>query len=167
MKLDSTSFEKELEQQNISLANAQTGVIQAESNLKSAEATKKEYEEGTYLQEKLDLQNKIYDGDAAILKATQDLKSARNKLDHDTKLQAKGYQTTRQLENSRNSVDLCLVKLQQGELQKELAEEKLRVLETISFEKQKVHFYQKKRKKSRLRRKSGVFRRNSARCVHF
>ena len=138
VKLDSTSFEKELEQQNISLANAQTGVIQAESNLKSAEATKKEYVDGTYIQEKLDLQNKIYDGDAAILKATQDLKSARNKLDHDTKLQAKGYQTTRQLENSRNSVDLCLVKLQQGELQKELAEEKLRVLETISFEKQKV-----------------------------
>jgi multidrug resistance efflux pump len=138
VKLDSTSFEKELEQQNISLANAQTGVIQAESNLKSAEATKKEYEEGTYLQEKLDLQNKIYDGDAAILKATQDLKSAKNKLDHDTKLQAKGYQTTRQLENSRNSVELCLVKLQQGELQKELAKEKLRVLETISFEKEKV-----------------------------
>ena len=138
VQLDSTSFEKELEQQNISLANAETGVIQAESNLESAKATKKEYIEGTFLANKLELKNAVFKGDGDIIEATQNLGVAVDILEHDRKLQAKGYATNQKLEMSRNEVASMKIKLEQGKLSRQLAVEKLRVLETISFAKEKV-----------------------------
>ena len=121
-----------------SLANAETGVIQAESNLESAKATKKEYIEGTFLASKLELKNAVFKGDGDIIEATQNLGVAVDIMEHDRKLQAKGYATNQKLEMSRNEVASMKIRLEQGKLSRQLAVEKLRVLETISFAKEKV-----------------------------
>ncbi len=81
VQLDSTSFEKELEEQNISLANAETGVIQADSALKSAIATKEEFIKGTFEQNKLIIQNEIYDATSEIETAKQQLAKATSELE--------------------------------------------------------------------------------------
>ncbi len=138
VQLDSTSFEKELEQQNIALANAQTGVIQAESALESAKATRQEYIEGVFEQDKLTIKNAIYDGQAEIETALQSLSQAEDVLQHSKKLQAKGYITSQQLESDEFAVSKAKIALEKGKLSKELATQQLRVLEEISYKKQTV-----------------------------
>ena len=140
VQLDSTSFEKELEQQNISLANAETGVIQAESSLESAKASLEEFIKGTFEQEKLKIQNEIYDADAEIKTAQQQLLQAKDVLGHSSKLQAKGYITKQQLESDDFSVRRNEISVKKGENSLKLAREKLKVLEEITFKKETVQF---------------------------
>ena len=138
VQLDSTSFEKELEQQNIALANAQTGVIQAESALETAKATRQEYIEGVFEQEKLRIKNLIYDGEAEIETALQQLSQAEDVLQNSKKLLAKGYITAQQLEGDQFAVSRFKIALEKGKLSKELATQQLRVLEEISYKKETV-----------------------------
>ncbi|MFT7629639.1 MAG: HlyD family secretion protein [Mariniblastus sp.] len=138
VQLDSTSFEKELEQQNISLANAQTGVIQADSSLKSAIATREEYIKGTFEQNKLIIQNEIYDAEAEIQTAEQNLTQAEDVLRHSKKLQAKGYITKQTLESDGFSLKTREIALKKGRLSETLALAKLNVLVNISFKKETV-----------------------------
>ena len=138
VQLDSTAFEKELEQQNISLANAETGVIQAESNLETAKATKKEYMEGTFKQEQMKIENEINKAQNDIISANISLQAALDDTKHKKKLMAKGYVSQNELKQSENRVIEANNLVQQGELSKKLAEEKLRVLQDISAEKEKI-----------------------------
>ena len=138
IQLDSTSFEKEKEQQDIALANANTAVIQAEAALETAKATRKEYIEGTFEQDKLAIQSEIFDGDSMIAKAQQELKQAEDVLSHAKKLHAKGYMTLPQYESAEFSVNSKKIDLDKGYLAKKLAEEKLKVLEEISLPKETV-----------------------------
>ncbi|MDB4545157.1 HlyD family secretion protein [bacterium] len=138
VELDSTSFEKELEQQNISLANAETGVIQAKSNLETAKATKKEYIEGTFKQEQMKFENEINKAQNDIISANISLEAARDDKSHKKKLMAKGYVSQNELRQSENKVIEAENLVQQGELSKKLAKEKLRVLQDISAEKEKI-----------------------------
>lgn len=124
VELDSTSFEKELEQQNIALASAEAGVIQAEATLATAKATKREYEEGTFKQSEMEIQNKIDDAEIKLEQAVE-------QLQHDRKLASKGYATESKKLASENSVKML------GRVKK-LEEEKLRVLIEISAEKEKI-----------------------------
>ena len=140
VQLDSTSFEKELEQQNISLANAETGVIQAESALASAKASLEEFVKGTFEQEKLKINNEIYDAESEILTAEQQLRQAADVLMHSTKLQAKGYITAQQLESDGFSLKKFEIAVQKGILSEKLATEKLKVLVDISFKKETVQY---------------------------
>jgi multidrug resistance efflux pump len=89
VQLDSTSFEKELEQQKIAIANAETSVIQAEAALDTAKATLKEYEQGTFVQNQKTIQNEIFDAESQITTAQQELKRANDTYNHSTKLFAK------------------------------------------------------------------------------
>jgi len=138
VQLDSTSFEKELEQQNISMANAETSVIQADSTLKSAEATKKEFIEGTFKQQIKIIQNEIYDAESQIEMALQDLNTAEAQYAHSKQLQSKGYITQQTLQAEGFSLENAKISLKRGKLAKELADEKMRVLKEISFEKETV-----------------------------
>ena len=140
VQLDSTSFEKELEQQNISMANAETSVIQAETNLASAIASKKEYEEGTYLQNVKTIQNEMYDADAEINTAKQDLQRAKEILTHSTKLQLKGFITKQALQNDAIELDRQKIKLEKAKLSDELAKQKLKVLQDITYVKESVQY---------------------------
>ena len=135
VQLDSTSFEKELEQQNISMANAETSVIQAESTLASAKATKEEYLEGTYKQEMIVIENEIYDADSQIKIAKQDLAIREATLTHSKTLQSKGYITEQSLTSDEYSLANARISVKKGELSFVLANEKKRVLENISSKK--------------------------------
>ena len=138
VQLDSTSFEKELEQQNISMANAETQVIQAESNLETARATKEEYVEGTFKQNLKLIQNEIFDAESEILTARQQMKTAQDTYAHSKKLQAKGFVTAQSLEADKFKLKNAEIALDKGELSLELAKEKKRVLEKISYKKETV-----------------------------
>lgn len=138
VQLDSTAFEKELEQQNISMANAETGVIQADSNLQSAKATKEEYIEGTFKQEQKKIQNEIYDAESQIKIAEQELATQEAQLAHSKQLQSKGYITEQTLTADSYKMDNAKISMKKGQLSLELANEKMRVLEDISFKKETV-----------------------------
>ena len=138
VQLDSTSFEKELEQQNIDLVNAETNVIQAESNLASAKATKEEFIEGTFKQEVKGIQNEIYDAESQIERANQELLTATAQLAHSKKLQAKGYITEQTLKAEKFSLKNAEIGVQKAKLSLDLAMEKKRVLEEISFKKETI-----------------------------
>jgi len=138
VQLDSTSFEKELEQQNIDLVNAETNVIQAESNLASAKATKEEFIEGTFKQEVKGIQNEIYDAESQIEQANQELLTATAQLAHSKKLQAKGYITEQTLKAEKFSLKNAEIGVQKAKLSLDLAMEKKRVLEEISFKKETI-----------------------------
>ena len=138
VQLDSTSFEKELEQQNINLVNAETNVIQAESNLASAKATKEEFVEGTFKQEVKGIQNEIYDAESQIEQANQGLLTATAQFAHSKKLQAKGYITKQTLKAEEFSLENAKIGVQKAKLSLDLAMEKKRVLEEISFKKETI-----------------------------
>ena len=82
IRLDSTSFEKELETQKISVANSQTSVIQAEAEQATAVEALKEYEQGIFVEKKKLIENDIYDAKSLIATSQQDL--TRPKLFSDT-----------------------------------------------------------------------------------
>ena len=138
VQLDSTAFEKELEQQNIDLVNAETNVIQAESNLASAKATKEEFVEGIFKQEVKGIQNEIYDAESQIEQANQSLLTATAQFAHSKKLQAKGYITKQTLKAEEFSLENAKIGVQKAKLSLDLAMEKKRVLEEISFKKETI-----------------------------
>ncbi len=138
VQLDSTAFEKELEQQNINLVNAETNVIQAESNLESAKATKEEFIEGIFKQEVKGIQNEIYDAESQIEQANQGLLTATAQFAHSKKLQAKGYITKQTLKAEEFSLENAKIGVQKARLSLDLAMEKKRVLEEISFKKETI-----------------------------
>ena len=138
VQLDSTAFEKELEQQNINLVNAETNVIQAESNLASAKATKEEFVEGIFKQDVKGIQNEIYDAESQIEQANQELLTATAQFSHSKKLQAKGYITKQTLKAEEFSLENAKIGVQKAKLSLDLAMEKKRVLEDISFKKETI-----------------------------
>ena len=76
VRLDSTSFEKELEQQKVAVANAETSVIQAEADHSAAIATLKEYEQGVFVEQQKTIQNEVFDAEAEISTARQEITQA-------------------------------------------------------------------------------------------
>ena len=104
VQLDSTAFEKELEQQNISLANAETGVIQAASNLETAKATKKEYIEGTFKQEQMKIENEINKAENDIISADIDLQVALAQNKPNKTSFAQGYLTHHEPHTSHTQI---------------------------------------------------------------
>lgn len=138
VRLDKTGFEKELEQQKIAVANAQTAVIQADAALKAAEASKMEYLEGIFIQNEKTIQNEINDANAAIQTAEQENLQALAVLEHSTKLQSKGFITKQQLNADQFSVRRSEINLRKAKLSLELGEKKLEVLRNITRAKELV-----------------------------
>ncbi len=138
MQLDSTSFEIELEQQKIAMANAETAKIQAETSLATAKATLNEYIKGTFVENKKTIENEIYDAKSAIKTAEQELKQAQAVFEHSKKLQAKSFITLQTLEGDEFAVQRAEIEVKKGINSLELAEKKMEVLETITYEKETV-----------------------------
>jgi multidrug efflux pump subunit AcrA (membrane-fusion protein) len=138
VQLDSSQFEKELDQQNIAMANARTAVIQAETALNSAIATLKEYTEGIYVETQRTIQNEIYDADSQIETAKSELEQAQAVLAHSQKLSAKGFITRRALEVDVFAVRRAEISVQKAENLRKLAAQKESVLETITKPKNEV-----------------------------
>ena len=138
VQMDSTSFEKELEQQKIAMANAETSVIQAETTLASAEATLNEYIKGIFVENSRMILNEIYDADSLIKTAQQELKQAEAVFSHSQKLHAKAFITKQTLEADEFAVERAKISLKKGENAKLLAEKKKEVLEQITKQKETV-----------------------------
>ena len=138
VRLDSTSFEKELETQKISVANSQTSVIQADAELKTATETLKEYEQGIFVEKKKEIENAIYTAKSEIETAKQQLTQAKAVLEHSKKLQGKGFITSQQLEADGFEVTRSEFALKTAENQLELAEKQEEVLVTITQVKETV-----------------------------
>ena len=138
VQLDSSSFEKELEQQKVVLANARASEVQAESALATARATREEYIEGTYKQGILEIQKEINTGLSNKLEAEMKVSQATDVLVNSEKLQAKGYITSQQLETDRIALESAKLDVKAGEIAEELGNEKLRVLRDISSKKELI-----------------------------
>ena len=138
IQLDSTAFEKELEEQRIKMANAKTAVIQAESTLASAQATLREYVEGTFLEEKMTIKNEELVADGSIETAKQRLKQAEEAYEYNRKLQARGFITSQALQAAKFEVNKTQIDVDNAVNQKQLAAMRLKVLEEITKEKNVV-----------------------------
>ena len=138
IQLDSTAFEKELEEQRIKMANAKTAVIQAESTLASAQATLREYVEGTFLEEKMTIENEELVADGNIETAKQRLKQAEEAYEYNRKLQARGFITSQALQAAKFEVNKTQIDVDNAVNQKQLAGMRLKVLENITKEKNVV-----------------------------
>lgn len=138
VQLDSTSFEKELEEQYLSMARAETELIQAESDLASAKAAREEFIQGTFEQTKKEIQNEIFDAKGEIQTAKQQHSQALDVSNHSKKLMSKGFITKQQAESDKFAVTRAEIEVDKAENSLALAEQKLEVLTKISFKKETV-----------------------------
>ena len=138
VRLDSTSFEKELETQKISVANSKTSVIQADAELETAIESLKEYEQGVFVEKKKLIENDIYDAQSLIETAKQELTQAKAVLEHSKKLQGKGFITSQQLAADGFEVKRAEFSLKTAENKYQLATKQLEVLENITRIKETV-----------------------------
>lgn len=124
VSLDSTSFEKELEQQRIAVANAQTQKIRSFTDFETAVVSLEEYENGTFEEKKTELSMNL-------IAAKQDLEIAQENFGYSQKMQAKGFITKQQLDTERLAVE-------QGKRKIELVEKQLSILEDYSRKKESI-----------------------------
>lgn len=120
-ELDSAKLEEDLIQQQIVCNGSKAQVIQAQATYDTAILAKKEYEEGTYVQERLTILNK---------KATaeQDEKRATDTLAHTQRLFARGYVTQMQVDADAFAVEKAV-------REREIAEKELLVLDEFTKKK--------------------------------
>ena len=136
VRLDQTVFETEREQQKIKLANAQTAKIQSEAALKAAEASLNEYKEGIFVEAKKTIQNEIFDAEAGILMAKQELDQSKAVLEHSIKLHEKGFIPTQTRDADAFAVERAKKNLEKADNSLALANMKLDVLERITQKKE-------------------------------
>jgi len=138
IQLDSTSFEKELEEQRIGMANAQTAVIQAESTLATAKATLREYTEGVFLQEKMTIENEINTAKGNILTAQNRRQQADETHEYNRKLLARGFITSQALQAAGFELKRTEIDVKNAEQELTLAMKRKDVLVNITKEKNVV-----------------------------
>ena len=138
IQLDSTAFEKELEEQRIAVANAKTLVIQAESTLASANATLREYVEGTFLEEQMTIENEIHTAEGSIATAKQQQQQAEETYEFNRKLLARGFITPQALQAAKFDCNKAEIEVKNAMNQEKLAKKRKEVLVNITKEKNMV-----------------------------
>ncbi len=138
VRLDSSSFEKELEQQKIAVANSLTSVIQSKAAKEAAVASRKEYVEGIFVEKLKEIENEAFDAESQIETANQEYQQALDYLNHTKKLVSKGFATNQQLETDKFGVAKAEIAKKRGLNSKELAATKKRVLIEITREKELI-----------------------------
>ncbi|MCA9125895.1 MAG: HlyD family efflux transporter periplasmic adaptor subunit [Planctomycetales bacterium] len=126
VELDSSSLENELGTQKIAVASAEATVISSKATVKTAEISLMEYIQGTYEQERKAIISEI-----AV--AEQELRKAELSLSSAERMGAKGMVRALQIEAEQYAVDNARNVL-------EAAQSKLKVLEELTLEKNKVQF---------------------------
>jgi len=132
VQLDTAGFEKELEQQRVTMANAEIAKIQAETRVKTAEAERQEYIYGTYEEQKLLIINEIAEAEGQIQTAKQNLMQAEAQYAHNRTLASKGFIVPQELQSSEFAIQNAKIQVTRGENMRLLAEKKLEVLENIT-----------------------------------
>jgi multidrug efflux pump subunit AcrA (membrane-fusion protein) len=113
-RLDASVLDQELIQQQILCNNAKSLMIQAQNTLETSIMAKKQYLEGTFLQEEQVLESTVF-------VAEENLRRAQQYLKYSQRLAAKGYVTDLQLEGDEFAVE-------KAENELEAAKTQLRVL---------------------------------------
>lgn len=126
VELDATALEGELKTQRIVVSSAEATVISSEATVRTAEIALQEYLEGTYQSERNAILSEIAVAEQGLRKAELNLDSAR-------RLAAKGMLKGLQIEAEEFSVVNAKNLL-------ESAEARLKVLERLTKEKNKVQF---------------------------
>lgn len=126
VELDSSSLENELKTQRISVSSAEALVISSDATVRTAQIALQEYLEGTYLSERKTILSEI-----AL--AQQDLRKAELNLASAERLAAKGMIKGLQIEAEEFAVVNAKNML-------EAAEARLKVLDELTKEKNKVQF---------------------------
>ncbi|MCA9195594.1 MAG: efflux RND transporter periplasmic adaptor subunit [Planctomycetales bacterium] len=125
-ELDFSALENEFKTQKIAVASADAQVISSEAIVRTAQIALQEYLEGTYLSERKAILSEI-----AV--AEQELRKAELNLDSVQRLAAKGMVKALQVEAEEFAVDNARNVL-------ESAQSRLRVLDQLTKEKNKVQF---------------------------
>ena len=136
VQLDSASFNKELEAQNIAIAGAKTKVIKAETVLETAKASKREYEEGVFVEALQTVENDIFDAQSQISTAKQELEQSIAVMEHSEKLHSRGFITQRQLNADEFAVEKAKIAIKKAENLLSLAKQKKKVLVEVTQEKE-------------------------------
>ncbi|MCR9292278.1 MAG: efflux RND transporter periplasmic adaptor subunit [bacterium] len=126
VELDSSALENELATQKIAVSSAEATVISSEAAVRTAEISLQEYLEGTYLSERKTILSEV-----AL--AQQDLRKAELNLASAERLAAKGMIKGLQIEAEEFAVVNAKNML-------EAAEARLKVLDELTKEKNKVQF---------------------------
>ncbi len=121
VRLDSSALEEEAKIQQLDLTGSVAALSKAENQLKAAQIAMTEYVEGTFKQEERLAQ-------AEITLAEETLRRAEEYYAYSSRLAAKGYVTSLQLEGDKFAV-------QKAQIELENAQEKLRVLREYTREK--------------------------------
>jgi multidrug efflux pump subunit AcrA (membrane-fusion protein) len=109
-RLDASALDQELIQQQILCNNAKSLMIQAQNTLETSEMAKKQYLEGTFLQEEQTLEG-------AVFVAEENLRRAQQYLKYSQRLAAKGYVTDLQLEGDEFAVEKAVNELEAAKTQ--------------------------------------------------
>ena len=121
VRLDSSALEEEAKIQRLDLTGSIAGLSKAENELAAAQIALVEYVKGTFLQER-------DEAAAEITLAQETLRRAEEYYAYSSRLAAKGYVTSLQLEGDRFAV-------QKAKIELENAQRKLKVLEDYTKEK--------------------------------
>ena len=136
VQLDTASFDKELEAQNIAIASAKTTVIKAETVLETAKASKREYEEGVFVEALQTFENDIFDAQSQISTAKQEMEQSIAVMEHSEKLHSRGFITQRQLNADEFAVEKAKIAIKKAENLLSLAKQKKKVLVEVTQEKE-------------------------------
>jgi multidrug efflux pump subunit AcrA (membrane-fusion protein) len=120
-RLDSSMLEQERDQQKIMCNTSQALVVQADNALKAAEIALKEYQEGTYTQERQLILNEIF-------VANESLERTRQAIAANERLQGKGL-----LDSLQAQADAYAIAKAMNDL--DLARTKLRVIDEFTSQK--------------------------------
>ncbi|MDR1491671.1 MAG: efflux RND transporter periplasmic adaptor subunit [Planctomycetaceae bacterium] len=115
-QLDSSNLLDKVAQQKITVSNNYATFQQSQADYETAILTLQEYQEGTFIQEKKSIENRI-------LKANEDLSRATDVREYTEKLLAQGYMTEMQLKadaakETQTKNDLDIAKLELNVLEK-------------------------------------------------
>lgn len=97
VQLDDSSIRKDLTTQEIAVNTAKAAYSKAKNEFDAAEIARKEYEEGTFVQDEQKLESELF-------VAQENSRRAENFFNHSRKLAVKGYITDTQLESDRFAV---------------------------------------------------------------
>lgn len=111
--LDSSALEEQISTQRIALEKARATKIQSEKNFSVAQISVTEYLEGTFKQ-------LLQDADALITISEENLRSAKNSLEHSQKMFRKGYVSELDLEGAKFAVERANLELGSSQTAREV-----------------------------------------------
>ena len=125
--LDSSKLEDQRDSQEIALNNAESAVVQAESNLKTAQIAKKEYLEGTYILNETQYKSKV-------TVEEEDLRRLKEYKEYSQKLYERGYVTSLQLESDVFAVESAQLDLISAQTQLKVYQEYSKAKQVIQLD---------------------------------